>query len=69
MYSYGPLHMAEQRQDVQLEPTYSSSMPILDVALRTCQKQWTIRRGGEKGSEISVVIARHHDDDDIVIHR
>ena len=24
MYSVGPLHMDEQRQDVQLEPTYSS---------------------------------------------
>ena len=34
IYSYGPLHMDEQRQDVQLEPTYSSSVPILDVALK-----------------------------------
>ena len=33
MYSYGPLHMAEQRQDDQLEPTYSSPVPIHDVAL------------------------------------
>ena len=24
MYSYGPLHMAEQKQDDQLEYTYSS---------------------------------------------
>ena len=36
--------MDKQRQDVQLEPTYSSSVPIPNVALRTCQKQWTIRR-------------------------
>ena len=26
IYSCGPLHMNEQRQDVQLEPTYSSSV-------------------------------------------
>ena len=26
MYSCGPLHMAEQRQGDQLEPTYSSSV-------------------------------------------
>ena len=32
MYSCGPLHMDEQRQDVQLKPTYSSSVPIRDVA-------------------------------------
>ena len=57
MYSCGPLHMDEQRQDVQLKPTYSSSVLILDVALRTCQKQWTIGRGSERGSEISVLIA------------
>ena len=55
--------MDEQRQDVQLEPTYSSSVPILDVALRTCQKQWMIGRGGERGSEISVLIVQHDNDD------
>ena len=64
MYSYGPLHMAEQRQDDQLEPTYNSSVQIRDVALKNCQKQWTIEKGGEKGSEISVLMARHDDDDD-----
>ena len=42
MYSYGPLHMAEQKQGDQLESTYSSSVRILGVALRTCQKLWTI---------------------------
>ena len=64
MYSRGPLHMDEQKQDVQLEPPYSSNVPILDVALRICQKQWTIRRVGERGLEISVLIARHDDDGD-----
>ena len=63
MQSCGPLHMDEQRQDVQLEPAYSSSVPIRDVDLRTCRKQWTIGRCGERGSEISVLITRHDDDD------
>ena len=64
MYSCGPLHIDKQRQDDQLEPTSSSSVPILDVALRTCREQWTIGRGGEKGSGISVLIAQHDDDND-----
>ena len=56
--------MDEQRQDDQLEPTYSISVLIQDVALRTCRKQWTIEKGGEKGSGISMLMARHDDDDD-----
>ena len=64
MYSCGPLHMDEQKQDDQLEPTYSSSVPIRDVTLNTCRKQWTIGRGAERGSGISVLIARCDDDDD-----
>ena len=67
MYSCGPLHGDEQRQDVQLEHTYSSSVPIQDVARKTCQGQWTIWRGGERGSEISVLMVRHDDDDVILI--
>ena len=51
--------MDEQRQDNQLEPTYSSSVPIWYVALKTCQKQWAIEKGGEKGSGISVLMARY----------
>ena len=57
------LHVEEQRQDDQLEPTYSSSVPIRDVALKTCWKQWTIETGGEKGSRISALMARHDDND------
>ena len=34
-YSCGPPHMDEQRQDVQLGPTYNSTVPIQDVALKT----------------------------------
>ena len=63
-YPCGPLHMDEQRQADQLEPTYSSSVPIRVVALRKCRKQWTIRRSGERGSGMSVLIARDDDDED-----
>ena len=57
--------MAKQRQDDQLELTYSSSVPIWDVVLKTSRKQWMIGMGGERGSGIYVLIVRH-DDDDIV---
>ena len=36
---YGPPHMAEQKHDDQLEHTYSSSVRIWDVTLKTCQRQ------------------------------
>ena len=65
MYSYGPLHMAGQKQDDQLEHIYSSYVRIRDVALKTCQRRWTIGRSGEIGSGISVLAARHDDDDPI----
>ena len=42
MYSYGSPHMAEQKQDNQLEHTFSSYMRIRDVALKNCQGRWTI---------------------------
>ena len=57
--------MDVQRQDDQLEPTYNSSVPIRDVALRNCWKQWMIGRVDEKMSGISILIAGHEDDDDI----
>ena len=59
------IHMEMQRQDDQLEPTYCSSVPIHDVTLTTCRKQWTIGRSDERGSGRSVLIARR--DDDILI--
>ena len=65
MYSYGPLHMAKQKQDDQLEYTFSSYVTIRDVALKTWQKRWMIGRSGERGSGISVQAARHDDDDDL----
>ena len=64
MYSCGPPHMDEQRQDVQLGPTYNSSVPILDVALKTYRERWTIEKGGGRGSMRSVMMARHDDETD-----
>ena len=64
MYSYGHPHMAEQKQDDQLEYTFSSYVRIRDVALKTCQRRCTIGRSGERWSGISVLAARHDDDDD-----
>ena len=65
---YGPPHMAGQKQDDQLEHTYSSYVRIRDVALKTCQWRCTIGRSGERESGISVLAARHDDDDDIYIY-
>ena len=56
--------MAKQKQDDQLELTYSSYVRIQDVTLKTCQRRWIIGRSGERGSGISVLVARHDDDDD-----
>ena len=58
MYSYGPPHMAGQKQDDQLEPTYSSWVRIRDIALKTCQTRWTIGRSGEREPGICVLVAR-----------
>ena len=55
----------EQKQDDQLERTYTSSMRMRNVALRTCQKRWTIGKSGERGSGIFVLVAWHDDDDDV----
>ena len=68
MYSYGPPHMAEQKQDNQLGHTYCSSAWIRDVALNTGQRGWTIGRSSDRGSGISVLVALHDDDDDDEIY-
>ncbi len=60
--------MDEQRQDVQLEPIYSSSVPLQDVALRICRKQWTIERCRQIESGMSVLMAQHEDDDDCCVN-
>ena len=53
--------MAGQKQDDQLENTFSSYVRIRDVALKTYQGRWTIGRSGERGTGISVLAARHDD--------
>ena len=42
MYSYGPPHMAVQKQDDQHEHTFSNYVRIQDVVLKTCLRQWMI---------------------------
>ena len=68
MYPYGPPHMAVQKQDHQLELTYSNYVRTQDVTLKTCRRRWMIGRSGERGSGISMLAARHDDDDDIYIY-
>ena len=60
----GTPHMDEQKQDDKLENTYSNYVRILDVALKTCQRRWTMGKSGERGSGISVLAAWYDDDDD-----
>ena len=59
-------HMAEQKQDDQLEHTYSSNVRIQDVVLKTCRRRWTIGRSGERGPGIFVLAVRH---DDIIFQK
>ena len=68
MYSNGPPHMVKQKQDDQLELTYSSYVTTRDVTLKSCQRRLIIGRSGKRGFGISVLAARHHDDDDIYIY-
>ena len=68
MYSCGPLHMDEPKQDDMLDPTYSSSVPIRDVVPKNYRKRWTIGSVGERESGISVLRARHDDDDDDLLN-
>ena len=45
------------------EPTYYSSEPIQDVALKTYRERWAIDMGGGRGLGRSAQVARHDDDD------
>ena len=69
MYSCRPPHMAVQKQDSQHEHTFNNYVRIRDVALKTCLRRCTIGKSGERGSGISVLPARHDDDDDDLIAR
>ena len=55
--------MAVQKQDDQLELTYSKYVRTQDVILKTSRRRWTIGRSGERWSGISVLAARHDDED------
>ena len=55
-------HMANQKQDDQLEHSYSSYVMIRYVILKTCRRRWMIERRGERGSGISVLATQHDDD-------
>ena len=57
-------HMAVQKQNDQLELTYSNYVRTQDVTLKTCRRRWKIGRSGERGSGISVLAAHDDDDDD-----
>ena len=63
MYSYGPPHMAVQKQDDQHKHTFSNYVRIRDVVQKTCLRRWTIGKNGERRSGISVLPARYDDDD------
>ena len=58
--------MAVQKQDDQHEHTFSNYVSIQDVVPKTCLRQWTKGKSGERESGISMLPARH--DDDIYMH-
>ena len=57
--------MAVKKQDDQHEHTFSNYVRIRDAVRNTCQRRWTIGKSGERGPEISILPARHDDDDDM----
>ena len=50
-----PFSRTSKRLDDQLEPVYSSSVPIQDAFSKTSRKRWTIAMGSERGSGRSVL--------------
>ena len=56
-------HKAVQKQDDQHELTFSNYVRIRDVVQKTFLRRWTIGKSGARGSGISVLPARHDDDD------
>ena len=61
-----PTH-GRAKADDQHEHTFSSYVRIRDVVLKTCLGRWTKGRSGERGSGISVLPARHDDDENLSI--
>ena len=58
-----PTH-GRAKQDDQHEHTFSNYVRVQDVVLKTRLRRWTIGKSGVRGSGISVLPARHDDDDD-----
>ena len=56
--------MAVQKQDDKHEHTFSNYVGIRDVIQQTYLRRWKRGKSGERGSGISVLLARHDDDDD-----
>ena len=54
--------MDDQRQDNLLEPIYSSSVSIQNVALKTYLEWWTIETGGERGLGRLLLVVRYDGD-------
>ena len=50
VFPWTPSHGWAKGRD-QLEPTYSSSVPIRDVTLKPCRKHWTINGVAREGQE------------------
>ena len=63
-YSCEPLHMDKQMLDDQIGPIFKSSVPIQNVAWRTCRERLTVQMGSEKMSGKSLLAALLDDDDD-----
>ena len=63
MYSYGPPHMAGQKHDDQLEHTYIQQLCEDTGCSPEDLPEAMNDRSGERGSGISVLVARHDDDD------
>ena len=61
--------MAAQKQDDQLERTFSSYVRIQVAVLKTYLGRWKIGRSGERGSGISVLPARYDDDDELYLEK
>ena len=64
LYGHLPPITCKSRTN-QYEHTFSSYKRIRNVVLKTCLGRWTIERSGERGSGISVLPARHDEDDDL----
>ena len=63
-YYRRPLHMDVQKLDDLQEPIYNSSVPIQDVAWKTCNERWTIETGERWPARSKLAVWRDDDDDD-----